>query len=207
MAPYDRLITADSRFWNVSGVGLSVGSDGFRLKTQTIAAIMAVGIAFSTPDNPTHGVVYKQTRYRLAQDQETAMAPADGLPIRFKLRFEHALHGMNIGAPVEFSSVRIGRVISVDLDYNPEGYRFPTIVCIDVYPSRMSNVLEKLPKPTGNTDLDTAIFTREMIDLLPVGVPSQLDTQQVLIRQSNSRVAVLDNDRCLRKMQSVSVAS
>lgn len=52
-APYDRLITADSRFWNVSGVGLSVGSDGFQLKTQTIAAIMAVGIAFSTPDNPT----------------------------------------------------------------------------------------------------------------------------------------------------------
>lgn len=36
-----------------------------------------------------------------------------------------------------------------------------------------------------------------VIDLLPVGVPSQLDTQQVLVRQSNSRVAVLDNDRWL----------
>ncbi len=164
-APYDRLVTADSRFWNVSGVDLSVGSDGFQLRTQTIAAIMAGGIAFFTPDNPTHGVVYKQTRYRLAQDRETAMAPADGSPIHFKLRFEHALHGMNIGAPVEFSSVRIGRVVSVELDYNPEGYRFPTIVGIDVYPSRMGNVLEKLPKLTGDSDLDTAIFTREMIEL------------------------------------------
>lgn len=164
-APYDRLVTADSRFWNVSGVDLSVGSDGFQLRTQTIAAIMAGGIAFFTPDNPTHGVVYKQMRYRLAQDRETAMAPADSSPIHFKLRFEHALHGMNIGAPVEFSSVRIGRVVSVELDYNPEGYRFPTIVGIDVYPSRMGNVLEKLPKLTGDSDLDTAIFTREMIEL------------------------------------------
>ncbi|GAB7216104.1 hypothetical protein OS42_27150 [Dickeya oryzae] len=42
-APYDRLVTADSRFWNVSGVDLSVGSDGFQLKTQTVAAIMAGG--------------------------------------------------------------------------------------------------------------------------------------------------------------------
>ncbi|UDC36739.1 PqiC family protein (plasmid) [Klebsiella pneumoniae] len=33
-----------------------------------------------------------------------------------------------------------------------------------------------------------------VIDLLPVGVPAQLDTQQVVIRQGNSRVAVLDND-------------
>lgn len=91
------------------------------------------------------------------------MAPADGPPVRFQLRFEHTLHGLNVGAPVEFSSVRIGRVATIDLDYNPEGYRFPVVVGIDVYPSRMGNVLEKLPKPTGDIDLNTAIFTREMI--------------------------------------------
>ncbi|HHG8772478.1 TPA: membrane integrity-associated transporter subunit PqiC [Raoultella planticola] len=36
-----------------------------------------------------------------------------------------------------------------------------------------------------------------VIDLLPVGVPAQLDTQQVVVRQSDSRVVVLDNDRWL----------
>jgi uncharacterized lipoprotein YmbA len=36
-----------------------------------------------------------------------------------------------------------------------------------------------------------------VIDLLPVGVPAQLDTQQVVVRQSNSRMVVLDNDRWL----------
>lgn len=36
-----------------------------------------------------------------------------------------------------------------------------------------------------------------VIDLLPVGVPAQLDTQQVVVRQSDSRIVVLDNDRWL----------
>lgn len=36
-----------------------------------------------------------------------------------------------------------------------------------------------------------------VIYLLPVGVPAQLDTQQVVVRQSNSRMVVLDNDRWL----------
>ncbi|MBP2856381.1 MCE family protein [Dickeya oryzae] len=182
-APYDRLVTADSRFWNVSGVDLSVGSDGFQLKTQTVAAIMAGGIAFSTLEEPSHGVLHKQTRYKLSPDEETAMAPADGPPVRFQLRFEHTLHGLNVGAPVQFSSVRIGRVASIELDYNAEGYRFPIVVCIDVYPSRMGNVLEKLPKPTGDVDLNTAIFTREMIanGLRAQAISSSLLTGQLYI--------------------------
>lgn len=36
-----------------------------------------------------------------------------------------------------------------------------------------------------------------VIEMLPVGVPAQLDTQSVLIRESDSRVAVLENDRWL----------
>lgn len=34
-----------------------------------------------------------------------------------------------------------------------------------------------------------------MIEMMPVGVPAQLDTQQVILRQSDSSIAVLDNDR------------
>ncbi|WP_437888427.1 PqiC family protein [Phytobacter sp. V91] len=36
-----------------------------------------------------------------------------------------------------------------------------------------------------------------VIELLPVGVPAQLDSQQIVIRQSDSRVVVLENDRWL----------
>ncbi|KGT92999.1 lipoprotein [Erwinia typographi] len=36
-----------------------------------------------------------------------------------------------------------------------------------------------------------------VIEMLPVGVPAQLDTQNVIIRSGNSSIAVLDNDRWL----------
>jgi paraquat-inducible protein B len=179
-APYDRLVTPDTRFWNVSGVDLSVGSDGFQLRTQTVAAMMAGGIAFSAPDSPSQGVLTRTGAFRLSPDRETAMAPADGQPVRFQLRFEHALHGLSTGAPVEFSGVRVGRVTSVSLDYNPDGYRFPAIVEIDVYPSRMGNVLEKLPRPTEDTDINTVIFTRDMIEH---GLRAQATTGNLLTGQ------------------------
>ncbi|MFE8047401.1 PqiB family protein [Brenneria goodwinii] len=163
-APYDRLVTSDSRFWNVSGVDLSVGGDGFHLKTQTVAAIIAGGIAFATPETGLAPAEKQPATFTLAPDRDTAMAPADGPAIPFQLRFESAVHGLAVGAPVEFSSVKIGRVVSVSLDYNPDGYRFPTIVGIEIYPSRMGHVLEKLPKTTAdNVAHETAIFTRDLV--------------------------------------------
>lgn len=72
--------------------------------------------------------------------------------MRFKLRFERSLHGLEVGAAVEFSSIKIGRVVSVDLDYSPQGYRFPSVVDIEVYPNRLGNVLSKLPKQNRGTE-------------------------------------------------------
>lgn len=163
-SPYDRLVTADSRFWNVSGVDLSVGGDGFHLKTQTVAAIIAGGIAFTTPEATSTPDENKPDKFTLAPDRETAIAPADGPAIPFQLRFDSSLHGLTVGAAVEFSSVKIGKVVSVDLDYNPKGYRFPTVVGIEVYPSRLGHVLDKLPQATpDNVAHETAIFTRDLV--------------------------------------------
>ncbi|HBR2127679.1 TPA: membrane integrity-associated transporter subunit PqiC [Klebsiella variicola] len=36
-----------------------------------------------------------------------------------------------------------------------------------------------------------------MIEVLPVGVPAQLDSQQIVVRQDSNRVVVLQNDRWL----------
>ncbi|HQQ71043.1 MAG TPA: MlaD family protein, partial [Alicycliphilus sp.] len=48
-APYDAFVTTDTRFWNASGVDLSVNADGLKLKTQSMATIVAGGLAFATP--------------------------------------------------------------------------------------------------------------------------------------------------------------
>lgn len=183
-SPYDRLVTANSRFWNAGGVDLSVGSDGFRLKTQSIAAIVAGGIAFATPDTDTTAGENLPANFTLAPDRDTAMSPADGPAIPFQLRFERTVRGLSVGAPVEFSSVKIGKVVSINLDYNPTGYRFPTVVDIEVYPSRMGNVLNKLPQTSpDNVAHETALFTRDLVanGLRAQAVPSSLLTGQLYI--------------------------
>ncbi|QOH38980.1 mce related family protein [Burkholderia cepacia] len=50
-APYDRLVTTDTRFWNASGMDLSLDANGLKLKTQSVATIVGGGIAFATPDD------------------------------------------------------------------------------------------------------------------------------------------------------------
>ncbi|WP_410014030.1 intermembrane transport protein PqiB [Sodalis sp. C49] len=163
-APYDRFVKPDTRFWNVSGLDLSVGADGFRMRTQSIVAMMAGGIAFATPTpDATKPSPARVREYWLSRDQDTAMAPPDGPAITFKLRFERSLHGLTVGAPVEFSSVKVGRVVSVELDYNQTGYRFPSLVRIEVYPSRLGNVLNKLPKTNKEFTQATAEFARGLV--------------------------------------------
>ena len=183
-APYDRFVTPNSRFWNASGLDVSVGANGFRLRTQTVAAIMAGGIAFATPEKASGASpVGPKGEYVLAKDQESALAAPDGPPMRFKLRFERSLHGLEVGAAVEFSSIKIGRVVSVDLDYSPQGYRFPSVVGIEVYPNRLGNVLSKLPKQNRGLEQETAAFTRDLVEhgLRAQATPSNLLTGQLYI--------------------------
>jgi paraquat-inducible protein B len=51
-APYDRFVTADSRFWHASGIDLSVSANGLKVNTQSLSAIMLGGVAFETPVSP-----------------------------------------------------------------------------------------------------------------------------------------------------------
>ncbi|WP_039468421.1 intermembrane transport protein PqiB, partial [Pectobacterium brasiliense] len=183
-APYDRFVTPNTRFWNASGVDLSVDANGFRLRTQTLAAIMAGGIAFSTPDlDSAIARPEPLTTYKLASDRESALSPPDGPPTHFKLRFDRSLHGLEIGAPVEFSSVKIGYVTAIELDYSKTGYRFPTVVSIDVFPNRLGNVLDKLPKQAMSLEQQTAEFTRDLVEhgLRAQVAPSNLLTGQLYI--------------------------
>jgi len=47
--PYDRHVSADARFWNASGIDVSVGAHGVQLDTQSLASVLTGGIAFSNP--------------------------------------------------------------------------------------------------------------------------------------------------------------
>ncbi len=47
---YAKLVNTSSRFWNISGVTISGGLDGIKLKSESLQTLIAGGIAFDTPD-------------------------------------------------------------------------------------------------------------------------------------------------------------
>jgi paraquat-inducible protein B len=137
-APYDGFVKSASRFWNASGIDVKLGADGLNLQTESLAAVIAGGLAFD--DGPaeaipaTAGLPGQFTLYR---NESEAMAPPYGEPHYVRMRFTQALRGLEVGAPVEFVGVDIGSVVAVDLGYERRSKSFPVIVTAKLYPRRM----------------------------------------------------------------------
>ena len=164
-APYDKFVTRDTRFWNAGGLDVSLGADGLRLKTQSIATVISGGLAFGAPDGSAAPAAPADQTFTLARDRDTALAPPDGPSLPIQLRFDQSLRGLSVGAPVEFSGVKVGRVVSMELDYDEERVRFPTIVGIEVFPQRLGRVIGKIKdRYSGDLNERSAQFLQTLVE-------------------------------------------
>ncbi|MCO8161953.1 MlaD family protein [Pseudomonas sp. 21LCFQ010] len=154
-SPNDKYITTDTRFWNASGVDVTVGAAGLKIDTQSLASIVSGGIAFREPNwSPDAKPADEYAEFRIFDDQATALAPPDGEPRYIRMRFKQSLRGLAVNAPVDFLGVNIGKVVSVDLDYDGDTKTFPGVVGAVIYPKRLGAAEEKLQKLAGNGDED-----------------------------------------------------
>src|SRR5262250_2789623 len=48
-SPYDRYVLPETRFWNASGIDVSLGAGGLDVRTQSLVALLAGGLAFDSP--------------------------------------------------------------------------------------------------------------------------------------------------------------
>jgi paraquat-inducible protein B len=164
-APYDQFVDANTRFWNASGVSLSLTADGLRVRTESLAAVLAGGIAFDDgPPTAQPTGSRPRTRFTLYDSETEAMAPASGNPAYVKMRFAQALRGLEVGAPVEFMGVQIGSVAAVDLDYDARSQSFPVIVTAKLYLQRMGRAYEALAAQGTTENEDTmAAFVAALV--------------------------------------------
>ncbi|WP_114239159.1 intermembrane transport protein PqiB [Dyella sp. C9] len=144
-APNDQFVTTSSRFWNASGIDVSLGADGLKVNTQSLATVLAGGVAFQDPPGPHESrPAQENDAFTLFNDRTTAMAPPDGEPKYIRMRFEQSLRGLAVDAPVEFLGVPFGRVVSINLDFDEKTQTFPTVVGAVVYPQRLGKAHDKL---------------------------------------------------------------
>jgi paraquat-inducible protein B len=180
-SPYDRLVTPQSRFWNASGVDLTVSASGLTLNTQSVATVIAGGVAFEqAPDTLKSAPAAANAAFTLYNDRRSAMAPPDGAAQSLRMVFDGSVRGLVIGAPVDFLGVEIGNVRSIALQQGAPGQRFPVMVTADIYPLRFGKLRGVPGKPNATESESNLALLQRLADS---GLRAQLRTGNLLTSQ------------------------
>lgn len=113
---YASLVRKHTRFWNASGVSVDASLSGVKIRSESLASIVAGGIAFATPEHrkdspPTD----PSLPFRLYEDFDAAQA---GIRVKVKLSdFEGLQEGRT---PVMYKGIQVGtlKTLKVESDLN-----------------------------------------------------------------------------------------
>lgn len=176
-APFDQLVTSNTRFWNTSGIELELGADGVGVTTPNLESLIAGGITFDDPEDmpPAHPFV-KNKVFQIYPSYKDAMAHRFVEKVYFLLLIESSVRGLKVGAPVEYRGLQIGQVEDINirldehkLEADEASYKIP--VLISVQPGR-ANLTD---------DHEGSDFIRQQFDLwLKNGLQASLKTGSVL---------------------------
>ena len=114
---YAKLVRKHTRFWNASGISIDANLSGVKVRSESLASIVAGGIAFATPENrkdspPTD----PSLPFRLYEDFDAAAA---GIRVKVKLSdFE----GLQAGrTPVMYKGIQVGSLKALKVDPDLSG--------------------------------------------------------------------------------------
>lgn len=146
-APFDSVLRSSSRFWSGSGIDLSVGPDGVRIKTESLQAMLFGGIAFDTPDVQDAGVEdVSGLVFTLHDDYKSIKEQSFTSKVRYVLFFEDSVRGLSIGAPVEFKGIKVGAVTDLRLEYDERTAAFRIPVTVELEPERIADHGDQLKR-------------------------------------------------------------
>jgi len=196
-SPYDRFVTTDSRFWNASGLDLSVDASGVKLQTQSLATLLLGGITFEAPEDSAGTVAQADTQFPLWNSRADAMKDRETVVETYRLVFRQSVRGLAVGAAVDFRGVTVGEVRRIELEYDPQAVSFVTAVTIHLWPERMrprNRQTQELGKLTPNQRLERFVahgfrgqlrsanlLTGQLfvaLDFFPKAPPAKLDTKR-----------------------------
>jgi paraquat-inducible protein B len=114
---YAKLVRKHTRFWNASGISIDANLSGVKVRSESLASIVAGGIAFATPENrkdspPTD----PSLPFRLYEDFDAAAA---GIRVKVKLS---DFDGLQAGrTPVMYKGIQVGNLKALKVDPDLSG--------------------------------------------------------------------------------------
>jgi paraquat-inducible protein B len=185
-APYDQYVNPGTRFWNASGLDVSVGAGGVEVRTQSLVALLAGGLAFETPPfAPQAEPAAANTVFTLYTDQATAMKQPEAIAKRYVLYFNESLRGLSVGAPVTLLGLQGGAVTAVGLDLDPATLNIRGRVEVVFFPERIIAHLDRPQAATGETivrsEQQRHAFVQQLVEKR--GLRAQLQSGSLLTGQ------------------------
>ena len=134
--PYDRLIRDNTRFWQTSGIDVSMGAQGVNVKVGSLLSLLGGGITFETPslNDPNNPPSKPGTQFTLYRDFASIAEGSYVHKINMMMNFDDSVRGLNVGAPVELRGIQVGKVTEVrfKFDVDTTKLRIPVFIEIDI---------------------------------------------------------------------------
>jgi paraquat-inducible protein B len=136
-APYDILVSSNSRFWMTPGFEVSMSSEGLKVKMDSLGSLIDGGITMGLPPGWTPGEPVKQMEgFTLFQDEASVLAGSLDQFIDYVFLFDDSVGGLHPGAAVEYRGIRVGTVISAPYLIEDKG--------VQIFKSRQIPVLARI---------------------------------------------------------------
>lgn len=192
-APYHEKVLKNTRFWNASGVDFTMDATGIKLDTQSLVSVMTGGMAFGLRQYDEPGEPAEENdKFPLYPNQESSKEDSYTVKRSFLLYFDQSVRGLSPGAPVEVKGIKVGEVVSVELQFDEKNldYRIPVLIILE--PERMNSMVtaegdvltgsEKLGEIKGEQAQSHQLLDRYQ-RLIDKGFRAQLKTGSLLTGQ------------------------
>jgi len=123
-APYDELVTTNTRFWEVKGIEIDLSAEGLKFNSGTLETLLSGGVAFDIPSYLSKGeIITERAYFSIYPNKEKVNERLYKAGQNYMVLFSQTIRGLKPGAAVEYKGIKIGEVVRTDIDY-PEVNNF-----------------------------------------------------------------------------------
>ena len=120
-APHHELVYENTKFWNASGLDVSLDADGIQIQTESLVTLISGGIAFDIPAGQTPGKpAPKDYAFTLYQRRDDILEKTNAELKHWILQFKGSVRGLSKGAPVELKGIKFGEVTDIKAKFDME---------------------------------------------------------------------------------------
>jgi len=173
--PHHQYVKKNTRFWNASGLDVSINANGLTIDTQSMVSLLIGGISFDNPmSSGNNDPVENNDMFKLFKNYDNAIKKESMGKHEWLLVFKGSVRGLSKGAPVEFRGIQVGKVQNIDTQIKINSAEILISVLIETEPRQF------LPNKTAFDDAEK----KELFNMLvSKGLRAQLKPGNILTGQ------------------------